>query len=444
MVSTPEKHKKQKHKKIFEENAETPEYLRKIELKAKQILIKEEPIKSINDNLLFVRSETVENGWYKVQWNGKDYVCSCPDFIKNGHIRECKHLVAIRLRYDEDFNPADENIIIPENKTYPQDWSKYNQAQTHEFELFDKYLIQLVSCIEEPEQHMGRPRIRLQDQVFCSVMKVYSQLSSRRAKWLYHEAVQRQQINLAPHFNVVSKALNKKELTPILHKLVRLSAKPLAGIESDFAVDSSGFRCSSFGHYCEEKHRTKHWRNWLKVHICTGVNTNIVTDVAITDEHASDSKQFPKLVRNTSRFFDIEEVSADKAYSSRKNLDLIGQYNGEAYIPFKRNATGTSKGSKLWNQAFHYFQLHRDEFLAHYHKRSNVESTFGAIKMKFGETLKSRNRTAQVNEMLCKIIAYNITVLIHEMIQLDGSAEFLSIDGLKREENLNNRMDMKY
>ena len=38
---------------------------------------------------------------------------------------------------------------------------------------------------------------------------------------------------------------------------------------------------------------------------------------------------------------------------------------------------------------FHYFQFRRDEFLAHYHKRSNVESTFSMIKAKFGDHLRS-------------------------------------------------------
>ena len=83
-----------------------------------------------------------------------------------------------------------------------------------------------------------------------------------------------------------------------------------------------------------------------------------------------------------------------------------------------------------------YFQLHKDEFLEHYHKRSNVESTFGAIKKKFGESVKSKNRVAQENELLCKIIAYNITVLIHEMIQLNGTSDFLSFNGLQKEETL--------
>ncbi len=48
----------------------------------------------------------------------------------------------------------------------------------------------------------------------------------------------------------------------------------------------------------------------------------------------------------------------------------------------------------------------------------------------------SKNRTAQINEILCKVIAYNITVLIHEMIELDGITNFLSFNGLQKEETL--------
>ena len=108
------------------------------------------------------------------------------------------------------------------------------------------------------------------------------------------------------------------------------------------------------------------------------------------------------------------------------------QSRGTAFIPFKKNATG-KRGGALWRKTFHYFQLHKDEFLEHYHKRSNVESTFSAIKKKFGESVKSKNRVAQENELLCKIIAYNITVLIHEMVQLNGTSELLSFNGLQKE-----------
>jgi hypothetical protein len=56
--------------------------------------------------------------------------------------------------------------------------------------------------------------------------------------------------------------------------------------------------------------------------------------------------------------------------------------------------------------------------LQHYHKRSNVESTFSAVKRLFGEMVRSKTDTAQKNEALCKFVAYNITCLIHAAYEL--------------------------
>jgi DDE family transposase len=72
-----------------------------------------------------------------------------------------------------------------------------------------------------------------------------------------------------------------------------------------------------------------------------------------------------------------------------------------------------------------FFQLHRDEFEEKYHARSNVESGFSAWKRKLGETLRSRSEVAQVNELLAKALAYNITVLIHEIFEHGIVPDFL-------------------
>ena len=78
-------------------------------------------------------------------------------------------------------------------------------------------------------------------------------------------------------------------------------------------------------------------------------------------------------------------------------------------------------------RAFYYFEQNKEDFYAHYHKRSNVETTFMAVKQKFGETLKSKNTTAQINELLCKILAYNITVLIKCMYSYDVVPKFTGV-----------------
>jgi hypothetical protein len=96
------------------------------------------------------------------------------------------------------------------------------------------------------------------------------------------------------------------------------------------------------------------------------------------------------------------EISADKGYGSVKNYKAIQRHGAVPYIAFKSIHTGRAEG--LWKKIFHYFQFRRDEFLAHYHKRSNVESTFSMIKAKLGDHLRSKTDVAMVNEAMCKII----------------------------------------
>jgi transposase len=58
-------------------------------------------------------------------------------------------------------------------------------------------------------------------------------------------------------------------------------------------------------------------------------------------------------------------------------------------------------------------------FMEHYHKRSNIETAYSMIKGKFGSELRSKSDTGQINEVLCKVLAHNICVLIQAMHALN-------------------------
>jgi len=394
------------------------------EIKGKEIADKGNQVKKVNDNSFKVKSQSGK-GAYEVKATPSGMTCSCPDFVFRGG--RCKHIQATRYYLEIEKDTPQGTVTEKVHLTYAQAWSAYNEAQKSEVKLFDDLLKDLVKAIPEPEQTKGRPRLSLQETFFCSIQKVYSQLSSRRAHSLFQNAVERGQIDHAPRFNAPSDLFNKPETTAILYELVTLSALPVAGIENDFAVDSTGFRTNTFSAYCEEKYGRTKERHWIKAHLCGGIKTNIVAAVAITGENGADSPEFGPLVKKTATGFTIDEVTADRAYSSRLNLQTVANEGGKAYIPFKKNATDKCRGSFLWSKMYHYFQLNRDEFMEHYHKRSNIEATNAAIKRKFGETLKSKNPIAQVNELLAKIIAYNLTVVIHEMYENGIQPEFLHV-----------------
>ena len=383
-------------------------------------------IKKVNDHAFKVKSQS-GRGFYEVKATESGMTCDCPDFAYRGG--KCKHIMATRYYLEVQKETPSGIVTEKVHLTYTQAWNAYNEAQKSEIKLFDELLKDLVQAIPEPEQQtMGRPRLSIHENLFCAIQKVYSQLSSRRAYGLFQNATEKGQIDHVPNFNAPSNLFKNPEMTPILHELVTLSALPVAGLETDFSVDSTGFRTTTFSAYNGVKHGQKKEHQWVKAHLCAGVKTNVVAAVSITDSDGGDSPQFGPLIRKTSEGFTINEVSADMAYSSRLNLQLAANAGGKAYIPFKKNATGKAGGSTLWKKMYHYFQLNREEFMEHYHKRSNIEATNAAIKRKFGETLKSKNPTAQVNELLAKIVAYNLTVVIHEMSENGIEPSFLRLE----------------
>lgn len=73
---------------------------------------------------------------------------------------------------------------------------------------------------------------------------------------------------------------------------------------------------------------------------------------------------------------------------------------------------------------FHYYSLHQEEYMKHYHKRSNSESMFSMIKAKFGERTKSKAMISQTNEALCKILAHNLCCVIQSMYELGIKPDF--------------------
>jgi transposase len=103
-------------------------------------------------------------------------------------------------------------------------------------------------------------------------------------------------------------------------------------------------------------------------------------------------------VNTTAAHFDMREVSADKGYSSVNNTNVIASHGATPYIAFKSIHSGAAGG--LWEKMFHYFAFNRQEFLLHYHKRSNVESTFSMIKAKFRDHVRSKTDIAMQNEVL--------------------------------------------
>jgi transposase len=370
------------------------------------------------EGVWIVPSQTT-NGSYRVTI-GTAPSCSCDDFLVRQ--RPCKHILAAQLVCARDHDgkaPAIVTDAVPKKPTYKQNWSCYNEAQQTEKTRVRELLFDLCRGLPSLVQTgSGRRWTPMADMVFACALKVYTTLSSRRFACDLKDAYQFGYLSHLMNSVSVCSFLENDLLTPVLKSLIVRSSLPLSLLETKFAPDSTGFSTSRFVRWYDEKYgceRSRH--DWVKAHAICGVQTNIVSAVEIGDRDAADSPFFKSLVEKTAENFTVQEVPADKAYLSNDNLALVDRLGGTAFVPFKVNSQPGEAGS-LWEKMYFYFHFRRDEFLKHYHQRSNMESTFSMVKAKFRDHVRSRKDVAMTNEVLCKFLCHNLCVVHQSHIEL--------------------------
>jgi hypothetical protein len=346
----------------------------------------------------------------------EDAACTCPDFELRRAVCKHQHAVLFWIAWGRDVG-ADGSVtetVTISRRTYSQPcWSAYNASQVHEREHVERLLTALCAGIPQPPRKPGpgRKPLPIADVAFAAVMKVYGALSNRRAQSDLRESAARGNLRTVGHFNSISNFLADTASTEILTSLVEQSAAPLAAVENgQYAIDSSGFSTVTYDRWFDQKHGKLHAQHpWVKLHIMCGTVTHAITSARVTSE--GDCPQLPGLLARTRVHHDVRELSGDKAYSSAENHNTLDALGVEAFIPFKVNAVPNSK-APVWSRHLLEFTLNQERFLAHYHRRSNVETVFAMLKARFGAAVASRRPTAQANEVLAMCVAHNLCCLV--------------------------------
>ena len=196
------------------------------------------------NGLWLVPSQASDGTVYLVNIKTRAASCTCPDHGTRGV--KCKHIYAATLVMKRE-RSADGTVTVTKSltltetkKTYPQNWSAYNAAQTHEQDRFQVLLADLCSGLVTAPPKNGRPPLPLSDAVFSIVFKVYSTISQRRFMSDLREAHERGFISKVPHFNSISNYLENPQLTSVLRNLITDSSLPLKAVETEFAADFYG------------------------------------------------------------------------------------------------------------------------------------------------------------------------------------------------------------
>jgi transposase len=338
--------------------------------------------------------------------------CTCPDFEERRGTCKHQHAVLFWIAWGRDVGEdgtVTETLTL-RRKTYAQPcWRAYNASQVHEREYVERLLTALCAGIPQPARKPGpgRKPLPLADLVFAVVLKVFLAMSNRRAQSDLRDSAARGSVRTVGHFNAISNFLADPASTEILTFLVEQSAAPLCTIENgQYAIDSTGFSTVTYDRWFDQKHGKLNARHqWVKLHAMVGTATHAITSARVTSE--GDCPQLPALLANTMKHHDVREVSADKAYSSIENHDVLESFGVETFIPYKVNAVVNPK-APVWSRHLVEFTLNQERFLAHYHRRSNVETVFAMIKARFGASVASRLPTARANEVLAMCVAHNL------------------------------------
>ncbi len=353
--------------------------------------------------------------------------------------REKYHVIKEQKEEEIKFEKLKEKQqLLPLGKMYTQDWHVYHLAKTQEKRLFYELLRELSRIFPEvEEQKNGRPKAKLSDLIFSLGLKLYSNYSGRKT---YSDLIHAQGagfITKAPGVNTVNDFLNCETTYDLFLKMLTISAMPLKEIETDYAMDSSGFGSYQYERWqrvrfqknSKGKPSKRGWRNYVKAHICIGTTTNVICSCEISYGNANDNTEAPKILRALQNNFNPKRISADKGYSSYRSHQIIQSLGAIPFIAFKENANPAKNSPKIWKYMFDYFKNNNDEFMNNYHRRSNVETVFSMVKMKFGEFLKCKGFTAQRNELVMKLICHNICCLIQEIFERDIKIDFKKCSG---------------
>ena len=281
------------------------------------------------------------NGSYIVNLDHGTPFCTCPDYEKRQ--QPCKHIHAVEFAIQRETKQDGTETVTKSMKvTCTQEWATYDDNQFHEQERFVTLLRDLCSGIEQPIQTFGRPRLPLADVAFAVAYKVYSTMSGRRFMTDLREAETKELVTKSPSFASNARYLENPELTTLLKTLIEQSAMPLKAVETDFAVDSSGFASTTYNRWFDKKWgKERSEAKWVKAHLMCGVKTHIVTSVEVTPTETADAPQLPALVNKTAKIFNVNEVSADKAYSARNCLHAINAVGATPFVPFKSYSKGS-------------------------------------------------------------------------------------------------------
>ena len=287
--------------------------------------------------------------------------------------------------------------------------------------------------LEPPKDtRRGRKPIPFKERIFYLVDQVNTGKADLEYEGMMGEIVRQGYTSAPCRCTSLSKYANDSALPIFFDRLIEHSARAMNRYEHIFAIDATGFNCTTKNDYYAQKHHRKKESDWCDTHVICGVNSNIITAATVHHKYTSDElDEVIPLLERTQRIFAIDYLLGDGGYMSEEKMEQIySERLVRMVFPIKDNTLAYSPSRGVaWNENV---RLNLSEIWDDiYHPRSNVETVFSSIKNRIGETVYSHGEFARINEVYCKLVVHNLYILIVYYFVANICPSFIKVDEVK-------------
>ncbi len=271
-----------------------------------------------------------------------------------------------------------------------RNWPEYNKSLVKRGSLtvwFDKESLENWHNIEQ-EGLRGRPKQYADAAIICMLtLKVVFTMPLRARQGFVESLIGLLELPIkAANYTTVCRR----------QKALEIPLKKFKSGESLHAVfDSTGLKVFGEGEWKVRQHGYTKRRTWRKLHLGIDEATGEIIASVLSTNDMHDSEVFPDLVNQIEET--INQASADKAYDSFANYDLLEKLGAKVTIPPREKAKIRQHGNSAKTPLLRDENIRQIRKLGKktwknengYHRRSIAENAMFRFKKILGDDLKS-------------------------------------------------------
>lgn len=283
---------------------------------------------------------------------------------------------------------------------YPySEWEKKRERVKERLRNLRVYVHQAVDLLQREEISRGRPpAIDLEKKVLLFLFARLFNKSNRGTE----EVLEFFQplFGFDVSYKTIERLYSDEQVQAALHNLFVLLVQD-EGTSGNFSGDGSGYSLSVENHYRSAPR--KKGRKYLYTLRIIDVETNFYVGIGFSRKSEMDA--FRKALALLKRLgIEMDSLSLDKYYSSRKVLQLFDQRVSMFVIP-KKNIASFGSG---WTTVFQRIASDPIAFLKRYFLRNLSEAGFSSDKRRFGGVVRQRRPDRQESALFSIGVLHNV------------------------------------